>query len=306
MRTAVVITVSDKCSAGLRTDESGPAVAELLREAGYAVHAQEIVPDEQVLIEAALIQAADSSVALIVTTGGTGFSPRDVTPEATIAVCTRMAPGIAEAMRMQSLQITPRAMLSRAVCGIRGRSVILNLPGSPKAARENLSFVLESLAHGLDILNETASECARPDGRVVSMHISARKGEPKTPIDAGVLRTEHGIEGDAHAGSSGHRQVSLLSVKSVTSLHDRLPDIAPGAFAENILTEGLELYSLPIGTRLQIGGAICEVSQIGKECHGTGCAIRQAVGDCVMPREGIFVRVLSDGTVRAGDEIRVL
>jgi len=306
MRTAVVITVSDKCSAGLRADESGPAVAELLREAGYTVHAQEIVPDEQALIEAALTQAADAGISLVVTTGGTGFSLRDVTPEATIAVCTRMAPGITEAMRAQSLQITPRAMLSRAVCGIRGKSVILNLPGSPRAARENLSFVLESLAHGLDILNETASECAGPHGRVVSVHISARKGEMKTPIDVGVLRTEHGIEGDAHAGSSGHRQVSLLSTESVASLHDRLPDIAAGAFAENILTEGIELYTLPIGTGLQIGGAVCEVSQIGKECHDTGCAIRRAVGDCVMPREGIFVRVLSDGTVQAGDAIRVL
>lgn len=306
MRTATVITISDKRAAGLCVDESGPAVAALLREAGYTVHAQEIVPDEQALIEAALIQAADEGVSLIVTTGGTGFSPRDVTPEATIAVCERMAPGIAEAIRGFSLQITPRAMLSRAVCGIRGRSVILNLPGSPKAARENLSFVLDSLAHGLDILLGDAGECAQVAGRVVSVHISERKGEPKAPISIGTLRAEHGMEGDAHAGSSGHRQVSLLSTESVESLRDRLPDIAPGAFAENILIEGIALHSLPVGTRLQIGEAVCEVSQIGKECHGTGCAIRQAVGDCVMPREGIFVRVLTDGTVRAGDEIRVL
>jgi len=306
MRTAAVITVSDKCTAGLRHDESGPAITALLTEAGYGVISQKTVPDEERDVMEALLEAAEAGISLILTTGGTGFAPRDRTPEATIAVCERMVPGIPEAMRAESLKITHRAMLSRAVCGIRGRSLILNLPGSPKAARENLSAVLDTLGHGLDILAETAKECAAPKARVLSVHISPRKGEAKTPIPTGTLRRDHGLEGDAHAGTSAHRQVSLLSIESVKSLHDSLPDLPPGAFAENILTEGIELHTLPIGTGLQIGTTICEVTQIGKECHDTGCAIRQAVGDCVMPREGIFLRVLSDGTIKAGDEIRVL
>jgi len=306
MRTATVITVSDKCAAGLRRDESGVVIASLLTEAGYQIIFQKIVPDEEPDVIEALLEAVDAGISLILTTGGTGFSPRDRTPEATIAVCERMVPGIPEAMRAESRKITPRAILSRAVCGIRGRSLILNLPGSPKAAEENLSAVLGTLGHGLDILAETANECASPKARVLSVHISLRKGEAKTPIPIGTLRRDHGLEGDAHAGTSAHRQVSLLGIESVNALRDALPDLPPGAFAENILTEGIELHTLPIGTRLQIGTALCEVTQIGKDCHDTGCLIRQTVGDCVMPREGIFLRVLADGTVKAGDEIRLL
>ena len=120
-----------------------------------------IVPDEQSQIEAALRQWSDhEQVDLIVTTGGTGFSPRDVTPEATLAVCERMAPGIPEAMRYASLQITPRAMLSRAQAGIRRRTLIVNLPGSPKAAKENLEAVLPALSHGLDMLSGHPADCA--------------------------------------------------------------------------------------------------------------------------------------------------
>ena len=110
---------------------------------------------------AALIAAADADVALIVTTGGTGFSPRDVTPEATVAVCQRLAPGIPEAMRAASMAITPRAMLSRAAAGIRDRSLIINLPGSPKGAKENLEAVLPALAHGLEMLRGKPGDCAR-------------------------------------------------------------------------------------------------------------------------------------------------
>ena len=159
---AAVITVSDRSSAGLREDAGGPLVASLLEEAGYAVIHRVIVPDEQPQIEAALIHAADAlDIALIVTTGGTGFSPRDVTPEATEAVCPRMTPGIAEAMRAESMKITPRGMLSRAAAGIRGGSLIVNLPGSPKAAKENLLAVLPSLAHGLEMLRGGPADCAK-------------------------------------------------------------------------------------------------------------------------------------------------
>ncbi len=161
MYTAAVITVSDKGSRGERADTGGPLTAELLRQAGYEVVYTAIVPDEQAEIERELIKTADEiDAALTVTTGGTGFSPRDVTPEATIAVCPRMVPGIPEAMRYASAQVTNRAMLSRAQAGIRGGTLIINLPGSPKAIRENLEAVLPALGHGLEILRGDAGECA--------------------------------------------------------------------------------------------------------------------------------------------------
>ena len=159
------MTVSDRVSRGERPDEGGPLVAELLKNAGYEVVRTDVVPDEQAQIEAALRQMADDGdIQLLVTTGGTGFAPRDVTPEATLAVCDRLTPGIPEAMRYASLQVTPRAMLSRAQAGIRGGSLIVNLPGSPKAARENLAAVLPTLAHGLEMLSGRPADCAKlPD-----------------------------------------------------------------------------------------------------------------------------------------------
>lgn len=159
--TAAVVTVSDRSYRGERPDGSGPVVREMLEQAGYRVVRMEIVPDEQGEIEALLRTLADQEdVALAVTTGGTGFAPRDVTPEATTAVCQRMTPGIGEAMRLASLRITPRAMLSRATAGIRGRTLIVNLPGSPKAARENLDAVLPALDHGLEMLRGGPADCA--------------------------------------------------------------------------------------------------------------------------------------------------
>lgn len=158
---AAVLTVSDRSYRGERPDETGPAVLRLLEEAGYEAVSCEIVPDEQPEIEAALRRiAGGGDVSLAVTAGGTGFAPRDVTPEATLAVCERLVPGIPEAMRYASLQITPRAMLSRAQAGIRGRTLIVNLPGSPKAARENLAAVLPALAHGLEMLTGGPADCA--------------------------------------------------------------------------------------------------------------------------------------------------
>lgn len=158
--TALVITVSDRASRGQRQDASGPAVKEMLEQAGYEVQGVWLVPDEQPEIEAALMEAADRDIALIATTGGTGFSPRDVTPEATLAVCQRLAPGLPEAMRAASMAITPRGCLSRSAAGIRDRSLILNLPGSPKAARENLAAVLDSIGHGLAMLRDGPADCA--------------------------------------------------------------------------------------------------------------------------------------------------
>lgn len=156
---AAVLTVSDRSARGERPDESGPAAAAMLKSAGYQVAAQSVVPDERGEIEAALAALAEAGTALVVTTGGTGFSPRDVTPEATAAVCQRMVPGIPEAMRSASLAVTPRAMLSRAAAGICGRTLIVNLPGSPKAVRENLEAVLPALRHGLEVLRGESANC---------------------------------------------------------------------------------------------------------------------------------------------------
>lgn len=158
MYTAAVLTVSDRSARGERPDEAGPLVVSLLETAGYRVVETALIPDEQPEIEAALIRLAGLA-ALVVTTGGTGFSPRDVTPEATLAVCERLTPGIPEAMRAASLAITPRAMLSRAAAGIRGGTLIVNLPGSPKAARENLEAVLPTLEHGLKMLLGGPTDC---------------------------------------------------------------------------------------------------------------------------------------------------
>lgn len=165
MYTAAILTVSDRSFRGERPDEAGPLAASLLEGAGYRVIETALVPDEQPDIEAALIRLADEvRAALVVTTGGTGFSPRDVTPEATAAVCPRMVPGIPETMRAASLAVTPRAMLSRAAAGIRGRSLIVNLPGSPKAVRENLEAVLPALEHGLEMLRGGPADCGTVTG----------------------------------------------------------------------------------------------------------------------------------------------
>lgn len=151
--TAAVITVSDMGSRGLRQDTSGPAVRAMLEEAGFSVAHTAILPDEMEQISAELRDCADRRrIDLIVTTGGTGLSPRDVTPEATRAVLEREIPAIPVAMWMEGLKVTPRAMLSRAVAGIRGSSLLLNLPGSKKAARENLAAVIGALEHGLHMI----------------------------------------------------------------------------------------------------------------------------------------------------------
>ncbi|MBI5847989.1 MAG: MOSC domain-containing protein [Nitrospirae bacterium] len=142
--------------------------------------------------------------------------------------------------------------------------------------------------------------------KVVSINISEKKGMRKKPVEAAVLRTDFGIEGDAHASSQWHRQVSLLARESIKKMQDKGLDVKAGDFAENITTEGIDLVSLPIGTRLQIGqDIIAEVSQIGKECH-TRCAIYYQAGDCVMPKEGIFIKVIKGGTVRNGDNVTII
>ena len=161
MRVAI-ITLSDSGYAGQREDRSGPVIRAMAEEAGYEVVHTALLPDGVEPLAGELKRLCDGDLAdLVLTTGGTGFSPADLTPEATLSVVERPAPGIAEAMRWQSLQITPRAMLSRAAAGIRGKTLIVNLPGSPKAVRECLEFILPALGHGLEILRGTAGNCAR-------------------------------------------------------------------------------------------------------------------------------------------------
>ena len=140
---------------------------------------------------------------------------------------------------------------------------------------------------------------------VKAVCISERKGQQKHPVEAVRLEPHLGIPGDAHAGD-WHRMVSVLSAESVARLQAKIPfPLLPGAFAENVLVEGIEVSQLPVGTRLRLGTALCEVTQIGKECHAD-CAIRRQAGDCVMPREGIFVRVLEAGDLKPGDTLEVL
>lgn len=163
MYQAAVLTISDKGSQGLREDKSGPAVSQFLKESGYEVVYTTIIPDEKEEIMAKFRELADKEIALIVSTGGTGFSKRDVTPEALQAVCQRMIPGFGEAMRYASSQITDRAWLSRACAGILDSSILIALPGSPKAAVENLEAVIRPLKHGLEILLGIDSDCAALD-----------------------------------------------------------------------------------------------------------------------------------------------
>ena len=161
--TAAVITVSDKGYRGQREDTSGPNLVKILTEKGFEVTYTSVVPDEPDMIKEQLVKCADElKIALVLTTGGTGFSPRDITPEATLEVVERLTPGIPEAMRAESMKITPKGCLSRSAAGIRGRSLIINLPGSKKASAENILAVIDPVAHGLDMLySEGSADCAK-------------------------------------------------------------------------------------------------------------------------------------------------
>ena len=190
--TAAVITVSDKGAAGQRVDTSGPAIRAMLEEAGFAVEHYAIIPDEGDQIRAELVKCSDElGIGLVLTTGGTGFSPRDVTPEATLAVVEREVRGIPELMRAESCKITKRGCLSRSAAGIRGRTLIINLPGSEKAAKENLAAVLPAVSHGMDMLFSAGSaDCA-----------GTEKPQKKTPpsVDAW-LKEAKAAEGAGRIG----------------------------------------------------------------------------------------------------------
>ena len=159
MITVGIITVSDRSSRGEREDLSGPEIKKWAEDKGYSVLEFRVVPDDIEEIKKSIIELSDKKINLILTTGGTGFAPRDVTPEATRAVIDKETPGIPEVMRAMSLKITNRAMLSRAAAGIRGNSLIVNLPGSPKAVRENLGFIESALPHAVELLMSQVSDC---------------------------------------------------------------------------------------------------------------------------------------------------
>ncbi len=162
MYTCAIITLSDKGYIGQREDKSGPLLAEILAAKGYNIAEKILLPDHsQMLIDTLKRLCDQQKVNLIVTTGGTGMAPTDITPEATAQVIERETPGLAEYMRIKSAAITERAILSRGKCGIRKSSLIINLPGSPKAAQECISFIIDQLEHGLDMLNQNDGECAR-------------------------------------------------------------------------------------------------------------------------------------------------
>ncbi|RPF48915.1 molybdenum cofactor synthesis domain-containing protein [Hydrogenoanaerobacterium saccharovorans] len=157
-----IITLSDKGYAGEREDKSGEVIREVVTKNGYEAVSYTLLPDDRTMLANELRRLCDNDLAdLILTTGGTGFSPRDITPEATLDVAQKLVPGIPEAMRYSSLQITKRAMLSRSVAAIREKALIVNLPGSPNAVRENLEYIIAELHHGLEILKGKTDECAR-------------------------------------------------------------------------------------------------------------------------------------------------
>ena len=163
---AAIICASDRCFQGLRKDVSSPIIAEILTGQGYEITATVMLPDEYEALRKAMVRIADEGSAdLIVTTGGTGLAPRDITPEATAAVIDRAVPGIPEAMRAESMKITPHGMLSRGIAGIRKRTLIINLPGSPKAVKENLSCILPALDHALLMLTGGTQDCAASRSR---------------------------------------------------------------------------------------------------------------------------------------------
>lgn len=239
--TAAVLTISDKGSRGERKDTSGPALRALLEERGWEVVHTAILPDEFEQIKAALTVCADEKrVNLVLTTGGTGFSPRDVTPEATLAVVEREARGIPEAMRSESLRITPRGCLSRAAAGIRGRTLIVNLPGSEKAARENFLAVRDAIGHGIEMLLSSGSaDCAAPMLKKASPSMDQWLREAKASPDAGMIGmylTHNGVVRET-AKASVREGIQAAPVRGMRFSYD--PAGLEAAVAETQQMEGI-------------------------------------------------------------------
>ena len=269
-----IITLSDKGSQGLREDKSGPAIRQMLEadSCRYQVVEELLLPDEPEQLKAALIRMSDEDgLDLILTTGGTGFSPRDWTPEATMEVATRNAPGIAEYMRAKSFEITPKAMLSRGVSVIRNATLIINLPGSPKAVRENLGFILPALDHGLDILLGRDGECG--SNAAGSTHAA---GGSKHQDAAG----------STHAAGKPERplrEISFIDSETARWLREEVPEdgLCLKRFHADYELEGV--CGWKTGDRVEITGPAgekleFEVTITGKKCFPE-CSLLQRTGE---------------------------
>ncbi|MBQ8264047.1 MAG: MogA/MoaB family molybdenum cofactor biosynthesis protein [Oscillospiraceae bacterium] len=261
--TAAVITVSDKGARGERVDTSGPALCAMLKEQGYDVVHTAIIPDEREQIKAELIKCADyKDVALVLTTGGTGFSPRDITPEATLEVVERRTPGIPEAMRAESLRITPKGCLSRGEAGIRGRTLIVNLPGSEKAAKENLGAVLTALDHGLEMLQGSGSaNCAEQPGKKTAPSMDQWLREAKADPSAtkiGMYLTHNGVVRQTAKAKARGLDSNAADVSGMDFSYDR--EKLPAVIEETYKLEGIYYIRVWLNEgQLQVGDDIMYV-----------------------------------------------
>ena len=257
---AAVITVSDKGYRGERIDTSGPAICAMLVAEGIEVCYTALVPDEADMIRAELIKCADElKLPLVLTTGGTGFSPRDITPEATLAVVERPTPGIPEAMRAESLKITPRGCLSRSAAGIRGRTLIINLPGSEKAAKENLNAVLSAVAHGLDMLASSGSaDCAETSIKKSVPSLDAWLREAKQEATAkgcGMYLFHNGVVRETAKAQVRENALNTTAVKGMVFSYDA--DKVEGAKKAALAMPGIGYVRVWLNSgELQIGDDI--------------------------------------------------
>ena len=288
--TAAVITVSDKGFAGERVDTSGPAVREMLEKAGYEVVSASVVPDELEMIKAELIRCADANISLAVTTGGTGFSPRDVTPEATLAVVERETRGIPELMRAESMKITPRGCLSRGVAGIRGGTLIVNLPGSEKAARENLQAVLPALDHGLKMLASAGSaECASQGDTPPSADAWLREAKRELAAEGvGMYLIHNGTVRRTPRGAVREGRTDLPPVAGMEFSYDA--EKVEAAIRETYALEGIKYVRVWLNRgRLSVGDDIMYVLIGGDIRPHVVAALESLVGkiksECVSERE---------------------
>lgn len=258
--TAAVITVSDKGFRGERVDTSGPALCALLAEDGWQVIHTAIVPDERELIEKELIFCADEqAAALVLTTGGTGFSPRDITPEATNAVIERATPGFPELMRAESMKITPHGCLSRGTAGIRGRTLILNLPGSEKAARENYQAVRRSVGHGVKMLqSEGSAECAARAAKAPSVDAWLQEAKNAPGAEARGMYLFHNgvVRGSSRAQAREGVQTPAVSAMEFSFDEEKVA----AAIADAKTMPGISFVKVWLGSGvLQVGDDIMQV-----------------------------------------------
>ncbi len=293
--TAAVITVSDKGARGERIDTSGPSLCAILREHGWEVTYTAVIPDEPEMIKSELIRCSDAlGVGLVLTTGGTGFSPRDVTPEATQAVMERAAPGIPEAMRAESMRITPRGCLSRGAAGIRGRTLIVNLPGSEKASRENLLPVLGALAHGVEMLRSSGSaDCAAPapPRSAAPPSFDEWLREAKAAPDAGkcgIYLSHCGVVRSSARARVRAGDETASPVRGMRFSHD--PEKLRAAAAGTLAMEGIYFVRAWLaGGELAVGDDIMRVMVGGDIRPRTSAALEHLIGklktECVHEEE---------------------